>query len=66
MNYFWVRVFRADRLINPFKRIWFRHWFGLFLRPEGSGEGGKKVNGDIYGDTILKEKWGKLKINTVN
>ena len=46
--------------------MWFKYWFGLPLRPENFGEGYKKVNGDIYGDIILKEKWGKLEVNTVN
>ena len=41
-------------LINPSERIWSRHWSGLPL--ESFGEGCRDVNGDIYGDTILKAK----------
>ena len=46
--------------------MWFRRWFGLPLGPEGFGEGCREVNGDICGDVILKEKWGRLEVNAVN
>ena len=60
------RVSWADGLTSPSERMWSRRWSGLPSGPEGSGEGCREVNGDVYGDTILKEKWGRLEANTVN
>ena len=44
--------------------MWFKHW--LRLPSESSKEGYKKVNKDICENTILKVKWGKLKVNAMN
>ena len=46
-----MKVSKADKLINPFERIWFKYWLGLLLN--SSGEGGKNINGDICKDIIL-------------
>ena len=42
--------------------MWFRRWLRLPL--ESSGEGCRDINGDVYGDIILKTKWRKLEVNT--